>query len=374
MTALAKKRLLSLDVFRGITVAAMILVNNPGDWDHIYWPIAHSEWNGCTLADFIFPFFLFIVGVSIVYAMEGKKNDPLQHRQLVLGILRRTFMLLFLGLLFSGFPYYNMHTIRITGVLQRIALVFGICAFIYVHTQRKTQLWLFWLLLIAYYLLMTLVPVPGQGYATLDAKTNLGAWIDRTLLGEAHLWKESVVWDPEGIFGTIPAVATGLFGILAGTLLKRKDQSYAIKIAWLFSIGVLGVLAGLTWGLFFPINKSLWTSSYVLYTGGWASVILALFYWFIDVQGYKRFIAPFVVYGVNAIVVYFFSQLMARSMNMYQMEFNNRQVSFKDYLYKSFFEPHLSAYNASLAFGLALVLFWYCILWVMYKRNIIIKV
>lgn len=374
MTVQPNKRLLSLDVFRGLTVAAMILVNNPGDWAHIYWPIEHSDWNGCTLADFIFPFFLFIIGVAIVYSMETKKQDETQRKKQVLGVLRRAFILLFLGWLFSGFPYYNLYTIRLTGVLERIAVVFCICGLIYVYTGRKTQLWLFWIILILYFVLMNFVPVPGFGHANLDAKTNLGAWIDRTLLGEAHLWKESKVWDPEGILGCLPSVATGIFGILIGTWLKRKDKDDATKVTWMFSIGTLTVLAGLTWGLFFPINKSLWTSSYVLYTGGWATITLALFYWLIDVQGYKKFTAPFVAYGVNAIVVYFFSQLMARSMNMYQVTFNGKPASFKDYLYKSFFEPWLSPYNASLAFGLALVLFWLFILWVFYKKHIIIKV
>ena len=368
------KRLLSLDVFRGLTVAAMILVNNPGDWGHIYSPFEHSAWNGCSMADLIFPFFLFIVGVSIVYALETKKADPAQHGKLVRGILRRAFILLFLGLLFSGFPYYNLDTIRIPGVLARISLVYGICGLIYVYTSRRSQLYIFWAILVIYYLLMTVVPVPGLGYATLDAKTNLGAWLDRALLGEAHLWKESVVWDPEGILGTLPSVATGLLGILTGTWLRRPDRDDATKVAWLFSAGTLAITAGLVWGLAFPINKSLWTSSYVLYTGGWACLVLALFYWIIDVQGYKRFTAPFVAYGVNAIVVYFFSQLMARSMNMYKVTLAGQQVSFKDSIYRSYFQSWLSPYAASLAFGMSLVLFWFCILWVLYRRKIIIKV
>jgi predicted acyltransferase len=374
MTMQKNKRLLSLDVFRGLTVAAMIVVNNPGDWGHIYSPFAHSAWNGCSMADFIFPFFLFIIGVSIVYSMESRKADVSQSGKLVQSILRRTFVLLFLGLLFSGFPYYNLSTIRIPGVLARISLVFGICGLLYVYTNRKTQLAAFWAILVIYYLLMTAVPVPGLGYATLDAKTNLGAWLDRTILGEAHLWKESIVWDPEGILGTLPSVATGLFGILIGTWLKRTDRDDTTKVAWMFTAGLAAVFAGLLWAQLFPINKSLWTSSYVLYTGGWACMVLALFYWLIDVQGYKRFTAPFAAYGLNAIVVYFFSQVMARSMNMYKLKMPEGEMSLKDYLYKGAFEPYLSPYNASLMFGLALTLFWFCILWVMYKRKIIIKV
>ncbi|MBW4891747.1 DUF1624 domain-containing protein [Mucilaginibacter sp. HMF5004] len=374
MTIQSNKRLLSLDVFRGITVAAMILVNNPGDWGHIYAPIEHSEWNGCTPADLIFPFFLFIVGVSIVYAMESKKADTALHKKLAQGVLRRAFILLFLGLLFSGFPYYDLHTIRLTGVLQRIALVFAACGLIYIYTGRKTQLWLFFIFLIAYYLIINFVPVPGFGPANLEAKTNLGAWLDRTVLGEAHLWKESKVWDPEGLLGTLPSAATGLFGILMGTWLKRTDRNDTVKVAWMFGVGALAILAGVVWGRFFPINKSLWTSSYVLYTGGWATIALALLYWITDVRSYKKFTTPFVAYGVNAIVVYFFSQLMARSMNMIPATLNGKSTSLKGYLYESFFAPYFSPINASLAFGLALVLFWLGILMIMYKKNIIIKV
>ncbi len=367
-------RLLSLDVFRGLTVMAMILVNNPGDWGHIYAPLEHSAWNGCTLADLIFPFFLFIVGVSIVYAMDSKKANPAQHNKLIITILKRTSILFFLGLFMSIFWFFDVYTVRIPGILQRIALVFGICGIIFIKTGRKTQLWIFWLILIVYYLMMTLIPVPPTGHANLMPTTNLGAWVDRTLLGTAHLWKESITWDPEGILGTLPSVATGIFGMLAGTWLKRKDESEGYKVAWMFSFGVVAIIAGLIWGSFFPINKALWTSSFVLYTGGLAAIVLALFYWIIDAQGYKNFTKPFVIYGINAITVYFFSGLIARSMNMAKVELNGKVVSVKDYVFQSFYAPYLSPINASFAWSISFVLFWMGVLWLMYKRNIIIKV
>jgi predicted acyltransferase len=374
MTIQPNKRLLSLDVFRGLTVAAMILVNNPGDWGHIYSPLEHSVWNGCTPTDLIFPFFIFIIGVSIVYSMETKKESGIQQSKLVWGVLRRALILLLLAEFMSGFPFFNLHTIRIPGVLARIAITFGISGLIYIYTKQKTRAWLFGALLILYYVLMNFVPVPGFGPANLEAKTNLGAWVDRSVFGEAHLWKESVTWDPEGLLGTMTAVATCLFGVLVGTWLKRKDKDDATKVKWMLLTGAVAIGAGLLWGLVFPINKALWSSSFVLYTGGWASIVLGSFYWLIDVKGYKKFTLPFVVYGVNAIIVFFFSGIMARSMNMYKVLLNGKTVSSKDYLYQRFFEPYLSPYNASLAFALALVLFWFCILWLMYKRNIIVKV
>jgi len=368
----APGRLLSLDVFRGLTVAAMILVNNPGDWSHIYAPLEHAAWNGCTPTDLIFPFFLFIVGVSIVFAMETKKADPANHKKLMLNVLRRTAILLFLGWFLSGYPHFNLHVIRIPGVLVRIAVVFGICASIYLNTTRKTQLYLFWIFIIAYYLIMTLVPVPGFGPANLQAETNLGAWLDRTLIGEAHLWKESKIWDPEGLLGTIPACGTCLFGILMGTWLKRKDKDEATKIAWMFTIGVFAVIVGLLWDLVFPINKALWTSSYVLYAGGLATLGLAFFYWIIDVNGYRRFTKPAVVYGMNAIFVFCFSAFLVRTLNLIHV--TPKQITISQYIFQTVFQPHFSPVNASLAWAICFNLFFMVILWIMYNRKIFIKV
>ncbi|MGI4805247.1 MAG: acyltransferase family protein [Janthinobacterium lividum] len=369
-----KPRLLSLDVFRGITVAMMTLVNNPGDWGHIYTPLEHSEWNGCTPTDLVFPFFLFIVGVSIVFALESKKADPALHRQLITNIIRRAVILFAIGLILSLFPHFNFATVRIPGVIQRIAVVYLIVGLLYLFQTRKAMLITFWVILIGYYLLMTFVPVPGVGYANLNPETNLGAWIDRSILGEAHLWKSSKTWDPEGILTDLPAVATGIFGVLIGTFLKRK-QDEAQKVSWLFAVGVLAVITGLLVDLFFPINKALWTSSYVLYAGGLAVIGLTLLYWLIDVQGYKRFTKPFVIFGVNAITVYTFSGIIPRVLTM--ITFHNAEgnlQTLQEYLYNTFFVPYFSPINASLAGGLTYVLIWYVILWLMYRKNIIIKV
>ena len=373
-------RLLSLDVFRGLTVAAMILVNNPGSWSTIYAPLKHAEWNGCTPTDLIFPFFLFIVGVSISYALGSKKDNTSQSK-LLFTAFKRALILFGLGLFLNLFPKVftdpmeAISTVRIPGVLQRIAIVFFFTALIYVKTNQKTQLRLFFGILIAYWALMTFVPVPGIGYANLEKETNLGAWLDRTILTEAHLWKSVKTWDPEGILSTLPAVATGLFGVLVGTWLRRKDREESVKISWMFSIGILAVILGLIWDLCFPINKALWTSSFVLYAGGLATIGLALCYWLIDVQGYKKGTTPLVVYGVNAITVFFLSGLIPRILTLIMVNMpDGTRVNSRVWMYETFYTPYFTPINASLAGAVTFILIWLLILWVMFKRKIIVKV
>jgi predicted acyltransferase len=373
-------RLLSLDVFRGLTVAAMILVNNPGSWAHIYAPLKHAEWHGCTPTDLIFPFFLFIVGVSISYAL-GSKKGYMSHSKLIITALKRALVLFGLGLFLNLFPKVftepieAFETVRIPGVLQRIAVVFFITAVIFVKTSPKVQLRLLIGILLAYWAMMTLIPVPGLGYANLEKETNLGAWIDRTFLTEAHLWRSAKTWDPEGILSTLPAIGTGIFGLLIGTWLKRKDREESVKISWMFSIGILAVILGLIWDLCFPINKALWTSSFVLYAGGLATIGLALCYWLIDVQGYKKGTTPFVVYGINAITVFFLSGLIPRILTMIKVNMPDGTIlNSREWLYLSFYSPYFSPINASLAGAVSFILIWLGILWWMYSRKIIIKV
>ena len=379
MSLSISQRLLSLDFFRGLTVAAMILVNNPGSWGHIYLPLEHAEWHGCTPTDLVFPFFLFIVGVSIAYAMGSKKDDPASHKKTLFKAFKRALVLFGLGLILSIFPrnfedfdlINALQHVRIPGVLQRIGVVFFIASFLFLKLSTKNIYRTFILILFGYWLLMVFVPVPGVGYANLEKETNLGAWLDRTILTEAHLWKAAKTWDPEGILSTLPAIATGLFGVLVGIYLRRKDVEVGTKMAWLFSAGAVAVLLGLLWDLEFPINKALWTSSYVLYTGGLATIFLALSYWIIDANHYNRFTKPFVVYGVNAITVFFVSGLLPRLLNMIKIKPETGALTWFN---QTFFTPYFSPINASLAYAIFVVLFFYVILWVMYKKNIIIKV
>ncbi|GAB3501834.1 DUF5009 domain-containing protein [Spirosoma knui] len=365
-------RLLSLDAFRGLTVAGMILVNNPGDWNHIYAPLEHAAWNGWTPTDLIFPFFLFIVGVSITYALGGKVQD---NAGVVRKIVKRSFTLFMLGLFLNFFPKFDISTVRIPGVLQRIALVYLACSLIFLKTTPRQQLYILCGILVGYWLLMTAVPVPGIGYANLEPETNLAAWIDRILLTPAHVYKPAKVWDPEGILSTLPAIGTGLIGLLTGALLRSRRPE-AEKVAWLFTAGCLSTLAGLIWGGFFPINKALWTSSYVLLVGGLAMLGLALSYWLIDVKKRRRGVLPFVAFGVNAITVFFLSGLIPRMMSLIHIQQpDGSEVGLREYLYRSFIAPPFAdPKNASLAGALTFVLIWFGILWWMYRKNVIIKV
>ncbi|QJD95865.1 DUF5009 domain-containing protein [Mucilaginibacter robiniae] len=369
-----QRRLLSLDFFRGFTVAAMILVNNPGDWGHIFPPLEHAAWNGCTLADLIFPFFLFIMGVSIVYALESKKADATNHKALMLKVLRRSCIILAIGLFRSIYWFWDIHTVRIPGVLQRIAVVYLVIGFIYIKTNYRVQAALLLIILVGYYLLLTQVPVPGIGHASLQAETNLGAWLDRTLFGTAHLWQASKTWDPEGLLSSLPAVGTGMLGLLTGTWLKRSDQPNTIKVYALLVAGLVLVIAGLLWNYSFPLNKSIWTSSFVLFTGGLAMWSLTLCYWLIDIQGYRRFTKPMVVYGVNAILVYVSSELIARTMDRLKVDYQGESVSLKEALYDAFFDSYFVPGVASFLWSLCFVLVWLIILWTMYNRKIFIKI
>lgn len=366
-------RLLSLDVFRGITIALMILVNNPGTWGSIYSPLKHAEWNGCTPTDLVFPFFLFIVGVAITYSLLKRKERGDSQVKLVLQIFRRAAMLFLLGLILQGFPYYDLSTIRIPGVLQRIAVVYFFASLIFLRGSIKTISIVAVALLIFYWLAMTLIPVPGVGYANLEPTTNLAAWIDRNLL-YGHLWSATKVWDPEGIFSTIPAISTALFGILTGYWLRKKMDD-TTKVVWMFIFGSVGMLLGYIWDFWFPIGKNLWTSSYVVYTAGLALHFLAFCYWFIDVKGIKWWTKPFVVYGLNAITVFFASGIIGRLLTLIKItNAAGEEVALKTYIFENFFHSWLSTINASLAYALVYVIIWLGLMWILYAKKIFLKV
>ncbi len=369
-----RQRLLSLDVFRGITMAAMILVNNPGDWKNIYEPLDHAEWHGWTPTDLIFPFFLFMVGVSIVFAMQSKKADPANRGNLIWKAFKRMLILLFLSMLVRFIYHHDLSTIRIPGVLQRIAVVYFLCSVLYTLTSDRARYWIFGLVLIGYYLIMTLVPVPGYGPANLEPATNLGAWLDRLVFTTSHLWDQSKTWDPEGLLSTLPAIGTCLFGIAVGTWLKRTDREASVKVSWMLTYGVFAVVLALIWNWFFPINKKLWTSSFVLLTGGLATVGLAVAYWLIDTHGHRRFTGFFAVFGTNAIVAYFLSDLLPGLINMIKLPFNGKPVGAMRFFSEHLFNPYLSPKTASLAGAILLVLIIWLILLPLYRRKIMIKI
>lgn len=365
MSSTKRERLLSLDVFRGVTIAAMILVNTPGSWSHVYAPLLHAEWHGCTPTDLIFPFFIFIMGVAIVLS---KPKTFGERRPIVIKILKRTLYLFLIGLFLNGFPFFDLSTLRIMGVLQRIAIVFLVCALMHHFWSERKQVITAASLLVLYCAIMLLLPVPGVGPANMEKATNLAAWIDSLIL-EGHMWRGSVTWDPEGLLSTFPAIVTGLFGMSVGRILFRAEDKNQALIK-LFVIANLAVVSGLSWDLFFPINKSLWTSSYVLYTGGLATHCFALTYWALDVKKIKMGISfPSVVFGTNAIFVYALSGILTRVLGLVTIGDSN----LTGYAF-NFFSQFLSLKNASLLYALLFIGLCYMFNLILYKKKIFIKV
>ncbi len=463
------ERLISLDVFRGMTIAAMILVNNPGG-SPVYWPLEHAEWNGLTPTDWIFPFFLFIVGVAIPISLgKTKGGNPtgregaVKPKGIYTKIITRSASIFVLGLSISVIPFfqfaatnapdwlkilvwllftaslfflllrnfkvagilagiailgvvamnlagynvvpYNFETMRIFGVLQRIALCYMITSLIFLHTTWKQQLSIAIALLLGYWLVMVTIPVPDCEVTTFNDKAcNLAAYLDRLILTENHIWRFSKVYDPEGILSTLPAIATTISGVLTGRWLLSVPGAVATgalerdtndpcddaesplatasgtdprlnNVSGLFFFGVILVALGWIWNSYFPFNKSLWTSSYVVVTTGLALLVLASCFWLIDIKGYKRWAWPFVVFGVNALAHFVFSGIFARMISAYKVSnFDDKPVSVQkwivDNLYLALFQP----INASLAYAICFILFWLFLMWLLYRRKIFIKV
>ncbi|HET8677262.1 MAG TPA: heparan-alpha-glucosaminide N-acetyltransferase domain-containing protein [Blastocatellia bacterium] len=359
-------RLLALDTFRGLTIAGMILVNNPGTWDAVYSPLRHADWHGWTPTDLIFPFFLFIVGVSIALALGRRAASNGPQGKLYLKIVRRSVIIFALGLVIYGFPYYLLSTLRIPGVLQRIAVCYLVASIVFLKTGWKGQAIIATGLLVAYWLLMTLVPVPGYGAGDLSMEGNLAAYLDRQLLA-GHTWKP--LYDPEGLLSTVPAIATTLFGVMAGSWITSKREGLE-KTVGLFVAGAAGIIIGWAWGAWFPINKALWTSSYTVLTAGMALQFLALCYWLIDIKGYRRWTKPFVIFGVNAIAVYVLSSIMATALETWHIS----GLTIKEFLYNKLFASWASPINASLLWAISYVLFWLGVMTLLYRRKIFIKV
>jgi predicted acyltransferase len=367
-------RLVSLDVFRGLTIAGMVLVNNPGSWAHIYWPLEHAEWNGWTPTDLIFPFFLFIVGVAIPLALGRRVESVDSKRDLYFKIIKRTVIIFALGEFLAGFPYFHLATIRIPGVLQRIAVCYFFAALIFLKTKPRTQAIIALALLIVYWLLMTHVPVPGYGAGVLTKDGSLASYIDRTVFGP-HVWSQAKVFDPEGILSTMGALATTLFGVLAGNYLRCETRTQFAKVSGLFLAGMCCIVIGWAWNPFFPINKSLWTSSYVCFTGGMALQLLAFCYWLIEIKNYRAWTRPFVVFGVNAIALFVGTGIMARLMGLIKVSGEEpARISLQSWTYKTLFLSWASPINASLAFAIVFILVWLGLMWLLYWRKIFIRV
>jgi predicted acyltransferase len=371
----AAGRLLSLDVFRGITIAGMILVNNPGPSGKVYWPLEHAAWHGWTPTDLIFPFFLFIVGVSITLAFARRvEQEGVSQRDLYGKVLRRSVLIYACGFLLAGFPFFNLSTIRLSGVLQRIAVCYLCAALIFLKTDWRTQSVIAVLLLLIYWGVSAFVATPGFAAGDLSKEGSIASFVDRVVLGN-HIWKGGGrIYDPEGLLSTIPAIATTLTGVLAGHWLRARREAYE-KVAGLFVAGVACIVAGWMWNAWFPINKALWTSSYVVFTTGMALQLLAFCYWLVDLKRIKRWALPFVIFGTNALAVFVLSGLAARMLNLWKTtRMDGRPGNAQTYIYEHLFASWLAPANGSLLYALLYVLIWLGLMAILYQRKIFIKV
>jgi predicted acyltransferase len=385
-----KKRLLSLDLFRGATIAGMLLVNNPGTWSAVYAPLEHAQWNGCTPTDLIFPFFLFIVGVAIPFSFQNRMDSGQDRVKLHLQVLRRACILFLLGLFLNSLaiitgkltlnPLVIWPELRIPGVLQRIAICYFFASLVVLNLGLRAQVAISLLLLFGYGMLMTAVPIPVDvnGVITweagvLEKGVNLSAMIDGVLL-KGHVWKTTSPWDPEGVLSTLPAIATTLFGVFTGVWL-RQSRTDREKLRGMIAMGTVGVAAGLLMNAWFPVNKNLWSSSYTVLTAGLALYSLALCYFLVDMKGYRKGIEPFIVYGSNAITVFVLSGVFARITDFIKFsQAGGTPVSLKVVIYQALFASWLPPKAASAAYALAFVLLWYGIMYIFYKRKIFIKI
>jgi predicted acyltransferase len=359
MTAERGARLLSLDAFRGLTIAAMVLVNNPGTWASVYPPLRHATWHGLTPTDVIFPFFLFIVGMAIPPSLGQQSARAALPR-----VLRRAVVIFALGIVLNALYGFDWATIRIPGVLQRIAVCYLIAAVLFLTTSWRTHAIVAAALLLGYWGVMTLVPVPGYGAGDLRPEGNLAAWLDRAVLGP-HLWRAARVYDPEGILSTVPAVATVLLGVLTGQWAQSARPPRTIARGLLVA-GAIGVLVGAVWGVWFPVNKALWTSSYAVLTAGLALLVFAACYGAIEIRGGRRWAMPFVVFGVNALALYFLSTLLAVVLILIRVDGRTLQAL----LFARVFAPWAAPVNASLAYAVAYLLVWWGAMWLLYRGGV----
>lgn len=378
------QRLLSLDVFRGFTIAAMVLVNNPGSWSAIYPPLAHAKWNGWTFTDWIFPFFLFISGVSMTLSTQRALAAGSSQRTVLFGLWRRAMVIVAIGLLLNFIPSFSLATLRYPGVLQRIGLCVALAAPVVVWGRTGAQTLLAMVCLVLYSALMLGATVPDVNgvlvTGVLEPGRDTGAYVDRWLMG-AHLWAGSRTWDPEGLVSTLGAVAS----LLAGTLTGRWLQGCAApaaKSAWLFVAGLLALWLGVVLdAVFMPINKSLWTPSYAVFMSGWALLLLGVSHWLLDAcdspvvrQRSAFWSRPLAIYGVNALFIFVLSGLVARLLGVVTLAADDAAVTLKSWLYAQLTQLPIIPLNASLLFAVLFNLAMWAVAWLLWRQRIFIKV
>ena len=423
-TVAAPQRVLSVDVLRGLTIALMILVNDPGDWSHVYSQLDHAPWNGFTLTDLVFPNFLFLVGASIIFSLSSRIARGESKRTLALHMFRRAFTIFAIKMLLTAFPHFHMTHLRIFGVLTRIAICYLIAGLICLYTRRaRTLLAISAALLVGYWALMRFVPVPGFGIPThdmpiLDPERNLAAWLDRGFNAFTQHWLHTGTLynhthDPEGLLSTIPAIATTLLGSVAGLWLRRATQENChsdpelvegeesphfahaatpippIQILRVLALcGILGLMFGLLWSFTFPINKNLWTSSYVLFAAGWSLLLLALCYWLIDIRSLNRtpagkaLLLPWLIFGSNAITAFVISNFLVELAIWIKVPAGAlvnaaapaTRISAWQWTYRHLFARHDSTNITSVAFALAFVALCFLPNWLLWRRKIFLKI
>mgnify|MGYP000858047305 FL=1 len=365
-------RLISLDAFRGFTIMLMILVNNPGSWQYVFSPLKHAEWHGCTPTDLVFPFFLFIMGAAMAFSFNRRTQENASRRPLYLQILKRTLLLIFLGLFMAWYLRWSFSTLRFPGVLQRIGLCYLLASMIILHTNRRGCIIATLLLLVGYWLAMALIPFPGRGEDVWALNSNLAQYLDGLLL-KGHVYKKDIGFDPEGLLSTLPAVGQVLLGYFTGQWLRSQAEPLQ-KTNGMFIAGNIAIVLGLAWSLAMPINKQLWTSSYVLYTSGIALNLLAVSYWLIDIKEYGRYARPFVIFGSNAILAFFGSGIMAKTMMLCKVtRADGTQISLKALVYVNLLRPVFGDWGASLMHALLFILIWLAVLTWFYRKKIFIK-
>jgi predicted acyltransferase len=361
-------RLISLDAFRGITIAAMILVNFPGNGENVYAPLNHTHWNGITPTDLIAPFFLFIVGVAIAFSYTKRLDSGISPSKMYPKLIWRSLKIFAVGMflnILGLFPDFNFADIRYTGTLHRIAIVFLVCGFIFLKTSWRTQAIIAAVILIGYWLAMNFIPTPGFGRVMLEPDHNLAQWIDNKYM-PGKLYRD--VWDPEGILSTFPSIVTGITGMLAGTLLLRnKSQEY--KVMWLFLIGFLSTITGVVWNWIFPLNENIWTSSFVLFTSGLASMTLASSIFVIDILKYRKGAQFGVIYGSNAISIYVLADIFA--LFFYGIKLGGSSLN--DHFFNFFTSIGGAPKFVSMIYALIYVGILFIPAYILYKRKIFIK-
>ncbi len=366
----------ALDVVRGLTVAGMLLVNNPGTSSAVYPPLEHATWHGWTPTDLIFPIFLFIVGITTDLSLTRRAGLGATDSQIRRKVLTRGALIVLSGLLLAAFPFLPVSRIvavRIPGVLQRIGVCYAIGALLAWRRSDRAILMTTTVLLVGYWAILTLVPVPGQAVRTIDVPDQtIAAYLDRLLLG-GHLWAVTKTWDPEGPLSTIPAIGTVLLGVLAGRV-ARAAGSLEARLNGLFGWGAIGVVAGWCWNWVFPINKSLWTSSYVVFTAGVAALFLATVTWALEVRRVRGWATPFRTFGLNPLVAFLGSGAMARTIgSLLMVESGGQRLSAQQLVYHRVFASWLTPIHASLGYAIAFVAFWYVVLLTLERRGWILR-